>query len=285
MVAHRPRGGRITPADVFIADGLVAMLVFLPAMVHTGSVRTLLGLDDGVIRRPHLLVAAVGAIGLAVTALVAALSGARAGAAAVVSALVQVAVVTPVLLTLAALAARPAVAVGAAAAGTGLGLVAALSRWRAPMAVACAGLAAVAALVSPAITFVDPSAALCGPVTVIGAVLLAVMSAAATAVVAAVAPAAVQHGRLPVVLGPLAAALVAGGGQVLHGVYVERGGAGQVAGAGQTGITVALLMSAAAGVAILALAGPARRTPDGTASPAPDAANVKDSGPPGIIGA
>jgi hypothetical protein len=255
MIVRRPWGGRITPADFSLADVPAAALVFLPALAHTQPLSGLLGLDHGVLRRGYLLVALVGVVTLGVTGLVAALAGPRASAAAVTAALVQVGVAVPVLMTFAGLARWPSLAVAATLAGVAAGAAAALLRRRIGLAVlgGCASAAAVLVASTVPLGRSDVVAGTRG--AALTAVLLGLLVATATVTVAATAPVAAASGRLPVVLGPIVAALVVGGNQVLYGWHAAKG---NPADGTMLDASVTLLLLAA--VAALCLAAFGRQT-------------------------
>jgi hypothetical protein len=188
-------------------DGWAAGLVLVPALMRWPPVGELLRLSgDG--SRPYPGVALVGLLTLVAGTLMARAAGRRAGGGWLVgaAALVQVGAIGPVLLAFAVVQPAPLVGVGATLAGVAVGLA---GRGRAPVAVLGGVLSAGAVLL------------LSGPGLAVAwsAVLLALLAATVTATVAAVAPAAAGCGGLPVLLGPIAGAVVIGGNQVLHGVY------------------------------------------------------------------
>jgi hypothetical protein len=250
VIVRRPGGGRPAIGTVTVADVLAALLVFTPAIVHSPPISGILGLDQGMLRRPYLLVAAAGMLAVVITLLVAAMNGPTAGAAAVVAALVQVGVVTSVLLAFAVVALHPGVALEATVAGAASGMALAVIPWRAALAVAlCIASAAAAVLAGSAIDLSSQRSYGDDRLATLGAGLLALVVATAVVTVAAAAPAAAARGRLPVLLGPIAAALVLGANQVLHGIYNAVGSAGQPEGADRMPISAALLMTAAAATA------------------------------------
>jgi hypothetical protein len=256
MIARRPRGGRIGVADISLADVLPALLVFLPAVVHAQPISGLLGLDDGVVRRGYLLTAAVGVVTLAVAGLVVALAGPRACVAAVTAALVQVGVAVPVLVAFTRLAQWPSLSVAAALGGVAVGAGAALTRWRTGLAVFGGGVAAVLVASTAGLgaraEVVDTRRA------VLTAVLLGLLVATATVTVAATAPVAALRGRLPAILGPIVAALVIGGNQVLHGWYIADHSAVNPTGGDRLGTSVTLLVAAAVAALCLVAVSPRR---------------------------
>jgi hypothetical protein len=259
--------GRAADRWIGGVDAWAAGLVLLPALVRWPPVGELLRLS-GEGSRPYPGVAAIGLLTLVAAALVAGAAGRRAAkrraagrlaagrraagrfgggwrAGAVVGgvALVQVGAIGPVLLAFAVVQPAPMVGVGATLAG----VVAGLAGCGRATAAALGGV-----LSTGAVLLVS------GPGLAVAwsAVLLALLVATVTATVAATAPVAAGCGGLPVLLGPIAGAMVVGGNQILHGVYRVQDEGRSV----EAPVSAGLLALAAAVIAGLAVR---RRAPGG----------------------
>lgn len=204
-------------ARVIVAGTLAAAAPIPLSLLTTQHLADLTGIAwSQLYEHEYAQTAAIGVLTVVIIGLLAAVAGQWSLTGAVTVALVQVAVVTPAILAISALALDDPVRRLAALAGVGLGAAAAGSRWRLPLAVTFTVLAGTSLFIAYAATVGFPQK-LMEQGTAIPAVLILVLcAAAATAVVGATAPILAPRGVLPVVLGPLAAVLTAGGLQTIQ---------------------------------------------------------------------
>ena len=250
--ATGPVGRRSWERVRMVAAGTLAAAVPIPlALLTTQRLADLLGVSwSAVYRHDYAAVAAIGAIALVIAALLAAVTGLWPLAGALTSASVQVAVVAPVFLAITALGLDDPARWLAALAGAVLGAAGAGSRLRVPLAATLTVLAATALVIAYGATTGDPEKLALQHTVIPGVLILALCAAAATAVVGAVAPVLAPRGALPVVLGPLAAALAAGGQQIAQATYGLSNFAFNPTSSQLTASTVVLVV---AGVAVCGL--------------------------------
>lgn len=212
-------GSRIWPRRVrMIGAGTLAAAVPIPlSLLTTQHLADLTGVAwSQLYQHEYAQTAMIGAIMVVGVGLLAALAGRWSLAGALTVALIQVAVVTPAILAISALGFDDPTRRLAAVAGAGLGAAAAGSRWRLPLAVALTVLAGTSLFIAYAATVGYPQKLMNQGTAIPGALILLLCAASATAVVGATAPILAPRGVLPVVLGPLAAALTAGGLQTVQ---------------------------------------------------------------------
>lgn len=211
-------------ARLIVAGTLAAALPLPLSLLTTQNLANLLGVTwDALERHNYAQTAAIGAVTLVLAALLAAVAGRWSLAGALAAATVQVGVAGPVLLAVTALSYNDPKRWLAALAGVVIGAVVAGSRWRFPLAATLGVLVATALLIAYAATTGDPEKLAEQHTQIPTILLLALCAAAATAVFGAAAPVLAPRGALPVVLGPLAAALAAGGMQTIQATYIPTG--------------------------------------------------------------
>lgn len=197
----------------------------------------------------------VGLVIVGCAALLAAACGTWAAAGATAAALVQIGALAPMTLVLFATMARPSYGVAAALAGVVVGGVAATTRWRVPLAVACGAGAALAVLVAVAATGGQPEKVATQGRWLPAGLLLGLLVVAVTLTVAVGSTVAANVGGLPAVFGPIVGALVMGGTQAMTLLQL-RGGEPESTSlsARQLGPAAAVLFAAALTVVGIALA-------------------------------
>jgi hypothetical protein len=257
-IGSGPRPGLIAT----LAGVVAALSTFVPVVMTNERVSAILQVSAvSLLRRPYVLVAMIGLVTAGGAAVLAAFTGARAAAGAAVAALVQVGVIAGMILLLFALSFTPTSGLAFALAGLVLGCAAAATPWRAGLAAAGCVAAALALLLASAATGGAPEKVVTQARWVPAGLLLALLVATVTCSVAASAAAIVPRGGLPAVLGPIVAALVAGGANVLTLTQLNDGSpeSSYLAGAHHIDSSVALLLIAALGVAAVGFAGHVRR--------------------------
>jgi signal transduction histidine kinase len=199
------------PRARLVVTGTLAACMAIPqAFLTTPRLADLLGVTwDALARHSSAQAAAIGALTLVTTAVLAACAGLWPLAGAVTAAAVQVGAVVPVDLALATIGVHGAVKWLALAAGMALGAVVAAGRWRFPLAATLTVFAATAMFIAFAATTGDPEKLADQRVEIPGVLILVLCVGAACAVVGATAPVLAPRGALPVVLGPLAVTLAA----------------------------------------------------------------------------
>jgi signal transduction histidine kinase len=207
-----------------VAGGLAACLVIPLSLLTTERLAALLGVSFVALYiRSYVETAMVGAITLVAATGIGLIAGLWSVAAALIAATVRVAVVSPMILAVAALAFSGPLGWLCAVAGVVLGAVTAGSRWRIPLAGALTVVAAMALFIAYAATSGHPEKLADQRSTIPALLILVVITAAATAVVGATAPVLAPRGALPAMLGPLATVLAAGGLQTLGAIYLRDG--------------------------------------------------------------
>lgn len=207
-----------------VTGALVACLAIPLSLLTTERLADLLGVSFIALHiRTFVESAIVGAITLVAATGIGLVAGLRSLAGALIAATVRIAVVAPMIIALTALAFSGPLRWPCALAGVLLGAVAAGSRWRTPLASALTVLAAVALFIAYAATSGQPEKLADQRATTPAALILIVITAAATAVVGATAPVLAARGALPVMLGPVAAVLAASGLQTVGATYLRAG--------------------------------------------------------------
>ncbi|MEV4515485.1 ATP-binding protein [Dactylosporangium sp. NPDC049525] len=248
-------GSRGRRVRLVVAGGLAVAVAVPLGMLTTERLAVLIGVSQSALNRhQYAQTAVIGAIALAVVAVLTATTGPWSLGGALTVATVQVAAAAPLLL--AAMTMRGHFSSWLSVlAGLALGLTLAASRWRFPLAAAAAVAAAVALLIAYVATTGHPEK-LANQDSVTPAVLIAVLvTAAATAVVGASTTALAPAGIVPAALGPLAGMLAVSGLQTVDSTYF-RGGGGWWSSAvsAHLGVSIWLLLAVAAAVGGLGLA-------------------------------
>jgi len=231
MVRARPRGEEAVDGSWWerLRRPLTGALAYAAAvplgLLSTEQLSRLLGVRwDQLTRHPLAVEGVFGAYLLITSLALALVSGLWSLGGVLTGALTHVAVVAPILLGITALDGQPAARWLSALAGIAIGAAATSGRWRVPGAVALAVAAAVTLVIAHTATGGQPEKIADARYLVPGAVILIVITAAATAVVGATAPALAPRGALPAALGPLATMLGAGGLGAIDATYVESDG-------------------------------------------------------------
>ncbi|GAA3104462.1 hypothetical protein [Streptosporangium carneum] len=219
--AHAARPA-LTPA--LVTGVLAALLAFVPVVVTGETLSAVLGVSlEALGRRSYVLVGAIGLVTLACAAALAALNGVRAFTGAAVAALAQVGAITSMTLAVHAAAFQSAAGPVAALLGFAVGCAVAVTRLRIPLAAAGCVAVVLVLLLAVAATGGEPEKLAAQGTWIPGALLLASLVAVATAATASAAPLTARRGGMAAVLGPITAALVTGGRQVLP-LAEPRGG-------------------------------------------------------------
>ena len=216
-----PAAGWSWPRARLVAAGTLAACVPVPlSLITTQNLSVLLGVSDSALfRHSYAQAAVIGAITVAVVAVLAAVAGLWPLAGALTAALVLVAVVVPMTLVAYALVFDGPMRWLAALAGALLGAACAFSRWRVPAAATLTALAGAALFIAYGATTGDPEKLGEQHVILPSALILVLCVASVGAVVGAVAPVLAPRAALPAVLGPLAGALAVGGLGVTQAAY------------------------------------------------------------------
>ena len=221
-------------------------------------------------RHPAAELAVVGAVTLVAAAIATAVAGPWALAGGLTAAVVQVAVGVPVLLALATIGPDTPALLLAVLAGAALGLAAAASRWRVAAAGALATAAAVVVFIAYGATGGHPEKLALQHHAMPALLLMAAMTAAATAVVGATAPPLAARGVLPAVLGPAATVLTVAGAWTVNITYHDGDQpSGYLVSAPHLTTSAVLLLVAAAAVAGFGVAELAGRLRRGGPTPPP----------------
>ncbi|GAA4707848.1 sensor histidine kinase [Phytohabitans rumicis] len=208
-----------------LAGGLAAGVGVFAWLLTSGRTERILDLMPGSLyRHPRALLAAIGLAILVAAVILAAAAGAWSLAGGLTAAVAQVALVAPLLLAAFALAMAHPTRWFAALAGVALGAVAAALRWRIPIAAALAVLAAAVCFILYAGTSGDPEKLVTRRTELVGALLLILIAATATALIGAVTPVLAKRGAAPAVLGFVVAAMTLGGQQLLQVTYLDAAG-------------------------------------------------------------
>jgi signal transduction histidine kinase len=200
----------------------------IPLLVTTfslASMARLLGVTFSALYRHGFVVAGIiGVVIVGIAVVLAAAAGVWPLAGALATATVQVGLTAPMVLAVWALAYQGTTRWVAALAGVVAGAAAAASRWRVPLAGGAGVLAGLSLFVAYAATTGDPAKLAEQHEVVPAVLLLVVLAAAGTAMIGATAPVLAARGAVPLVLGPIVAALAVGGRQVLQVTYVGSDG-------------------------------------------------------------
>ncbi|MDI6100828.1 ATP-binding protein [Actinoplanes sp. NEAU-A12] len=210
--ADAPGAGVWQRLRLVIGAGAAVLLISPLSVRPIGRLGYWLGVESSTFARyPLARIAIIGAVVLVLGTGLAALAGKwpLAGAATVV--VVQIGASTPLMLAFAALRPEPSARWLGALAGVAIGAAAAASRWRVAMAAALTVSAATALFIMYEAAGGRPEKMVQQHRVVPALVLLVLVCAAATAVVAATAPVLAPRGAVPAVLGPFAAVLTLAG--------------------------------------------------------------------------
>jgi hypothetical protein len=219
-VVIRPRqlgdaAGQLRPRVAVAAVGAV-LLPLVAAVVDRGLVSRVLDVSaQSLSRHPVVVPAIVGLVILVGGVVLCAIAGGRVLFGAATMAVAQLAIVAPVTLALYAVTADPVTGWVASAVGVTAGCLAAGSRWRAQLAVGGGVLSALVLFILVVATGSMPEKLMDQQATGAGAVLLALLCATVTVMVASATPALAELGVLPAVFGPLTSVLVLGGGSAV----------------------------------------------------------------------
>ncbi|MFC4072625.1 ATP-binding protein [Actinoplanes subglobosus] len=208
-----------------LAAGAATAVPLPLSRLSTEQIADLFGVGTSALQRHGFAeVAMVGAITLALVAVLAAVAGLWSLAGASTAATLLVAISGPVLLGIAAT--RPDGPAGwlAALAGVAIGAAVVATRWRVVGAVVLTVGAATTVFIAWSATTGDPEKLAEQHHLVPGLVLLVTMSAAGTAGIGAIAPALTRTGAVPAVLGPFTMVLFTAGMQTVQVTYVNADG-------------------------------------------------------------
>ncbi|BCJ45910.1 hypothetical protein GCM10010168_56700 [Actinoplanes ianthinogenes] len=224
-----PRAGRapLSWARVrpVLAAGAAVFLVIPLSLVTRADVATLLGIDSSVLfRHPWVENALAGGATLVLAAGLAALAGLWSLGGALTMALAQAGMGTPLLLAFFALEGQTAARWSGVLAGTAIGVLAALTRWRVAVAGTLHVLAATSLFIAWSATTGDPGRIGTQHRVVPALIILVLVVAAVTATAGATVPVLARRGSIPAVLGPVAGLLAASAGLLLAATYVEDDG-------------------------------------------------------------
>lgn len=208
-----------------VMAGTLAASVPIPlALLTTQRLADLLGVTwFALYRHRYAETAVIGAITLAIVAVLAAVAGLWPLAGALTAAVAQVAVVAPAILAVTALALQDPARWLAALAGAALGATVAGNRRRFPLAATLTVLAATALFIAYGATTGRPEKLADQRIVIPAVLILGLCTAAASAVVGATAPVLAPRGALPAALGPLAGGLAVGGLQTIQVTYLHNG--------------------------------------------------------------
>jgi hypothetical protein len=213
-VVNRP-AARIVTASVG-----VVLLPLVAVVINDELANTAFGLSGrGLASHPELVPAAVGVVLVVGGAMLCAVAGARVAFVVAVAALTQLGITGPLVLALYSVAVDPVLGWIAAAVGVAAGCVAAVSRWRMQLAVGGGLVSAIVLFVLSAASDGLPERFVDSQVSVVGALLLALLAATATVMVACVAEVPAGVSGVPAAFGPMASTMVLGGTGVIRILY------------------------------------------------------------------
>ncbi|MBB4740253.1 signal transduction histidine kinase [Actinoplanes octamycinicus] len=216
------RGPRARPVIVAAAT---LFLVIPLSMVTRGQVAALLGIDSSVLfRHPWVENALAGGASLVLAAGLAAAAGLWSLGAALTMALAQAALGTPLLLAFFALEGQTAARWSGLLAGTAIGVLAAITRWRVAAAGTLSVLAATSLFIAYSATTGDPGRIGTQHRVVPALIILVVVVAAVTATAGATVPVLARRGSVPAMLGPVAGMMAASAALLLQATYLEGDG-------------------------------------------------------------
>lgn len=206
------------------AGTLVASLVIPLSFLTVDRLSSLLDVPwISLYIRNYVVLAMIGAITLVAASVAASIAGAWSLAGALTAATAWVAVAAPMILAVRALAFLDHLRLAGALAGVVIGVVAAGSRWRTPVAGMLAFFAATALFIAYAATSGQPEKLAERRAAIPALLILVAVTAAATSVTAATAPALAARGTLPAAVGPIAAVLAGAGLQTVEVTYLRDG--------------------------------------------------------------
>ncbi|MQY04937.1 hypothetical protein [Actinomadura macrotermitis] len=235
-----------------IAGGLAAALVFVTPVLTTSRAARILEVSaDSLARRDAAQSALTGLVILGCAVLIATLAGVWGLAGVAAAATVQAGVAAPLLLGSYGVAFHRTAGLAAALTGLVAGAVLARTKWRTPVAAGGTVLCALVLLIAVAATGGAPEKIVAQGRWIPAALLLALLVATATCTVAAAARVTTRRGGTPAVLGPVLAALVAGGQGALAAAQLDNGQAesSMLAGVHHLGPSLGLVLAAGALVA------------------------------------
>ncbi|GLW27484.1 hypothetical protein [Actinoplanes regularis] len=207
-----------------LVAGLALFLVIPLAMVSQDSAAGLLGIDSGTLQR-HLFirVALAGVASLVVAVGIAALAGKRSLGGMLALAVAQAALAAPLLMAYFALQDDISARLWGVLAGVAIGVAAVAGRWR-PAAAGALCVAAAVALFAAQASPAGPEPIATRHLAVPALVILALVSAAGTAVAGAIGTVLAPLRSVPAVFGPLAGLIASGLLQVLEVTYLGSDG-------------------------------------------------------------
>lgn len=207
---------RQLPPRIAIAAVGAVLLPLVAVVFDTAVVSGLLEVSQGSLsRHPEVVPIIVGLIVLVGAVLIGTLAGARVFFGVAVMALTQLGVAAPLLLGLYSAAVDPVSRWVAVAGGVAVGCIAAASRWRETLAVGSGVLSALVLFIASLATGAKPEKLIDQQLSVVGSLLLALLAATATVMVAWAARSLAELEALPAAFGPLTSVLVLGGSGVL----------------------------------------------------------------------
>lgn len=222
--------GQLRPRVAVAAVGVV-LLPLVAVYVDAAAVSGLLEVSQGSLsRHSEVVPVIVGLIMLVGAVLLATLAGARVFFGVTVMALTQVGVTAPVVLALFSAAVDPVSRWIAAAVGVAVGCAAVASRWRDTFAVGVGVLSALVLFLASLATGGSPDKLIDQQLSVVGSLLLALLAATVTVMVAWASRSLAELEALPAAFGPLTSVLVLSGSGVVvvTRVFDAQGDRGQL---------------------------------------------------------
>ncbi len=214
--------GQLRPRVAVAAVGAV-LLPLVAVYFDAAAVSGLLKISPASLaRHPEVVPTITGLVVLIGAVLLGLLAGARVFFGVAVMALVQLGVAGPVLLALYSAAVDPVSRWVAAAAGVAAGCVAAASRWRTPLAAGGGVLSALVIFVAAMATGGTPEKLIDQQLSVVGCLLLALLAATATVMIAWASQDLATLEALPAAAGPLTSVLVLGGNAALVATRIDE---------------------------------------------------------------
>lgn len=212
---------QLRPRVAIAAVGAV-LLPLVAVYVDPAAVSGLLKVSEGSLsRHPDVVPTIVALIVLVGAVLLGTLAGARVFFGVAVMALTQLGVTGPLILALYSAAVDPVSRWIAAAIGVAAGCVAAASRWREQLAVGGGVLSALVLFVAAMATGGTPEKLIDQQLSVVGSLLLALLAATATVMVASASRALAELDALPAAFGPLTSVLVLSGSGALVATQID----------------------------------------------------------------
>jgi signal transduction histidine kinase len=209
---------------VLTGTAAVAIAITVPVILTPYRIQILLDVSEAALARHRYVISAVVGLTILVGAAVcAAVGGFWSLAGGLTAATVQVAAGVPILLGLYTMAYAGPSRWIVALIGVVVGVAAAATRWRVPIACGLTVLSAGAMFVAVAATGGRPEKLADQHKTVAVAMLFVLVAATVTATTGAVAVMLARRGAAPAVLGPILAGLVIGAGPALGATYLTNG--------------------------------------------------------------